>query len=89
MKFSNFRNYKMINMDNTFLNKNVFADIDVTIGIWPFKKVVTKKIGKEYLSTYWVFLDWDKKIPIFDNYNLNYMEKSYRLKEIYNESRSI
>lgn len=72
MKTSNFRNYKK---KGDYPNGRYFATIDVTTGVWPWRKTVQREIFRTYHSCWWKFLEDGEYVR--DDIRCKHLEDAY------------
>ena len=46
-------------------DKRIIASIDVTTGIWKWRKTKTRIIVKDWMSSFWMFADTGRHTPSF------------------------
>ena len=65
MKISNFKIISTKKGLDIFSPKTIIAEVDITTGIWPFKKTKVKQVVNDGIG-YWFFLDTGKFTPSYD-----------------------
>ena len=62
MKISNFKETGRVG-GTTWYSTKVFATVDVTVGMWWWKRTTQREVCKERHSTFWFFTDAGKFTP--------------------------